>query len=333
LNASIDGIRQALVDALDPLIPQRARCALIDFPAHPNVGDSAIWLGERAYLRSRGVVVAYTCDVKNYSKRHLDRSLGEGTILIHGGGNFGDLYPHHHALRLKVLRDFPNRRVIQLPQTVHFQSNSALEESKRVIGAHTNFLMIARDHNSFDTFAKHFSHPCNLAPDTAFYLGPQDAGRAPSSDFFWLKRLDKESLGSTAPELLSGIPTQDWMLDSRGVRQIEGMLLAAKKRSIPVARIEKRLYDVLARARLRRGYRILRQGRVVITERLHGHILCLLAGIPNVLIDNSYGKNAAFYNTWTSDWPGARFVSTPAEARAEARQLLRQSDRAGTSEG
>ena len=48
--------------------------ALIDFPAHPNVGDSAIWLGERAYLRRRGADVAYTCDIKNYSKSRLARS-------------------------------------------------------------------------------------------------------------------------------------------------------------------------------------------------------------------------------------------------------------------
>ena len=61
---------------------------------------------------------------------------------------------------------------------------------------------------------------------------------------------------------------------------------------------------------------------MVITERLHGHILCLLGGIPNVLIDNSYGKNAAFYSAWTHDWPGTGFVNTPAAAKARAQQLL-----------
>src|SRR5688572_31693526 len=85
LDELMDAIRQALVNVLDPLIPQGARCALIDFPAHPNVGDSAIWLGERAYLRNRGVAMVYTCDVRNYSRRLLDRTVDDGTILIHGG--------------------------------------------------------------------------------------------------------------------------------------------------------------------------------------------------------------------------------------------------------
>jgi exopolysaccharide biosynthesis predicted pyruvyltransferase EpsI len=326
LTDSLGRIRQSLTDVLDPLIPRRSRCALVDFPAHPNVGDSAIWLGERAYLRDRGVVVAYTCDIKNYSKPQLDRLIGDGSILIHGGGNFGDLWPHHHALRLQVIRDFPTRRVIQLPQTVHFQGQRGLEDSKRVIGAHANFQMIARDSASLETFAKHFPHPCYLAPDSALYLGPQDALGPPSSEFFWLKRSDKESLGRTSEELVRGIPTEDWLQDSGGVRRMVKMFSDAKKRSIPVTRIERGLYDVFARARLRRGYRMLRQGRVVITERLHGHILCLLAGIPNVLIDNSYGKNATFYETWTRDVPGTRFVSRPAEARAKAQELLSESE-------
>ena len=332
LNELMDAIRQALVNVLDPLIPKGARCALIDFPAHPNVGDSAIWLGERAYLRDRGVDIVYTCDVGNYSRRQLERTSDDGTILIHGGGNFGDLW-RQHLLRLKVLRDFPGRRVIQLPQSIHFQTSSALEETQRVVGAHTNFLMLARDHASYEFFTKHFSHPCQLAPDSAFYLGPQDTRREPSSDFFWLTRLDKESRGRPSTELLRGIPSLDWMQDTLGVRQIEWMLAAGRKHSSRVKRIEKSFYDVLARARLRRGYRMLRQGRVVITERLHGHILCLLAGIPNVLIDNSYGKNAAFYETWTHDWPRTRFVNTAAEARASASELLADGECVATSAG
>ena len=209
LTTLINNIRQTLVDALDWLIPERARCALIDFPAHPNVGDSAIWLGERADLRQRGVT----------GRLHLRRQellqVPFGTylsakvrFLIHGGGNFGDLWPHHHALRLKVLRDFPRQRIIQLPQWIHFERSSALDESKRVIDAHAHFVMMTRDRQSFEIFTRHFSQPCHLAPDGAFGLGPQEVSGTPSSEFFWLKRLDKESLGSTGPELLNGIPAR-----------------------------------------------------------------------------------------------------------------------------
>ena len=38
---------------------------------------------------------------------------------------------------------------------------------------------------------------------------------------------------------------------------------------------------------------------VVITSRLHGHILSCLVDTPSQIIDNSYGKNLSYYNQWT----------------------------------
>ena len=35
------------------------------------------------------------------------------------------------------------------------------------------------------------------------------------------------------------------------------------------------------------------------SDRLHAHILCLLMGIPHVLLDNTYGKVRSFHETWT----------------------------------
>ncbi|MNP69123.1 putative pyruvyl transferase EpsO [compost metagenome] len=40
--------------------------------------------------------------------------------------------------------------------------------------------------------------------------------------------------------------------------------------------------------------------RSVQTSRLHGHILSCLMDKPNTLLDNSYGKNSSYYQTWTS---------------------------------
>ena len=37
----------------------------------------------------------------------------------------------------------------------------------------------------------------------------------------------------------------------------------------------------------------------VTSSRLHAHILSTLMGIPNTLIDNSYGKNSSYFEAWT----------------------------------
>ena len=59
---------------------------------------------------------------------------------------------------------------------------------------------------------------------------------------------------------------------------------------------------------------MLAAGHTVITDRLHGHILSLLLGIPHVVLDNSYGKVRAFYETWTRDAPIVRWAETAADA-------------------
>jgi len=98
---------------------------------------------------------------------------------------------------------------------------------------------------------------------------------------------------------------------------------AREPRALPIAaRLVAVTYDVQARQRLRLGCGLLARGRVVITDRLHGHILCLLLGIPHVLLDNSYGKVRQFHDTWTAGAPRVRWAESAADAVGLARALL-----------
>jgi pyruvyl transferase EpsO len=63
-------------------------------------------------------------------------------------------------------------------------------------------------------------------------------------------------------------------------------------------------------------------GRVVVTDRLHGHILSLLLGIPHVVLDNSYGKLHQFVAAWTESSPLVHTAQTPDEAANIATTLL-----------
>jgi pyruvyl transferase EpsO len=77
----------------------------------------------------------------------------------------------------------------------------------------------------------------------------------------------------------------------------------------------------VAADRLGRGCATLAEGRVVITDRLHAHILCLLLGIPSVIIDNSYGKLRNFYDTWTRGNELAALADGPEQAVSLAMEL------------
>jgi pyruvyl transferase EpsO len=86
------------------------------------------------------------------------------------------------------------------------------------------------------------------------------------------------------------------------------------------------LFDRVASSKQRRGVALLSAGRVVVTERLHGHLLCLLLGIPHVVLDNDYGKVHAFVRSWTEASPLCRLASSPEDALAQAQALAGEVD-------
>jgi pyruvyl transferase EpsO len=67
--------------------------------------------------------------------------------------------------------------------------------------------------------------------------------------------------------------------------------------------------------------------RFIITDRLHGHILCVILKIPHIFVANAYHKNEAFYNEWTHQIPFCRFVKEPYLIEATVKELLRREDK------
>jgi pyruvyl transferase EpsO len=88
---------------LRPLLAGVRKVALLDYPNFPNVGDSAIWLGQIAWLRSLGLRPVYSADRRLYSEERLRRCVGDGTIIFSGGGNLGDLWEDHQRFREAVV--------------------------------------------------------------------------------------------------------------------------------------------------------------------------------------------------------------------------------------
>jgi pyruvyl transferase EpsO len=62
---------------------------------------------------------------------------------------------------------------------------------------------------------------------------------------------------------------------------------------------------------------------VVVSDRLHGHILCLLLGIPHVALDNRHGKLRAFRDAWTREATLAEWAGSEREALDRALAMAR----------
>ena len=119
--AVIAAVRDELDRVLDPYLRPLGRYTVVGYPRARNIGEYLMWLGTAEHLRRRGIRPVYVCDRTGYARHELAARLrGAGTVLLAGGGNLGDLWPHEQRFREQVLEDFPDTRIVQLPQSMHF---------------------------------------------------------------------------------------------------------------------------------------------------------------------------------------------------------------------
>lgn len=307
-EATIARLQDEITRALAPELDGVRSFALVDFPDHSNVGDSAIYLGELEWLRRRGLTPDYVCSTLTYSAAALRQAVPEGPILIHGGGNFGDIWPHYQALREAVIKAFPERRIVQLPQTIHFNDQASLDHVAATIAAHGGVLLLVRDRSSYELARKAFACEVRLCPDIALTLGPIRRPVEAWHDLVLLLRTDKERANhESMPALPPGAIACDWLDEPKNFRKRRRRrsayrtMLSAPRRTFDRNYQRAEFYRALAAHRVARGLRVLASGRTVISDRLHAHILCLLLGIPHIVFDNNYGKLGSFIDTWTAE--------------------------------
>ena len=312
-------LNKKINDEFGSLIAKNNACALVDFPDQPNVGDSAIWLGALKLLNANNLQIDYACTAETYSETTLRSKLPEGYIFIIGGGNFGTLWPRHQKLREKILALQGNYTVIQLPQSIYFDDESSVKNIRVLIENHKNFTLMVRDTVSQQFADNNFNCKVVLCPDLATLLsGDLPLGTA-TLDVQVLARDDIErsveanKLNHLLKKYL--ISVDDWLHEP-----LTPTLLAAKlmQQSFqhgldPVDVLGNgalSIWNAAARQRLARGCQLLSQGQVVVTDRLHAHIISSLMDIPNIILDNHYGKLSAYYFTWHRELKSTMLASS-----------------------
>lgn len=270
--------------------------AMVDFPDYKNVGDSAIWLGQMAYLSSRfHKEPSYISALPDHSHDRLDQVMPSGPILITGGGTFGDIWPGHQELRESILARWPGRLVVQMPQSIHYKSQSHADRMARAIARHGNFVLLVRDEESKSFAEKHFDCRVHLCPDMAFCIGPVQPLAAARIPVLAMLRADQESAAKHDFPAYLDVPVEDWISESRTPVRIAKALGAARGAiSLDPERIKAAKLNAAALNRFRRGIRQISRGQAIVTDRLHVHICALLLGRPHAVLDNSYGKVRRF---------------------------------------
>lgn len=248
-----------------------------------------------------------------------DKIQYDDIILLQGGGNFGDLWRINQDFRLKVIKSFPNNRIIILPQTIYYNKKSNIEKDAQIINNHNNITICARDKKSFDVIGSYFPNAKKLLlPDMAFYINKSDiiCHYKNKNKNLVLKRNDHESIPDNKFDFIKNntelYEFRDWpTLEKSDSIQLMGTLLlktnnlVRNKLSFITDMYYQNLYKHLM---IKKGVKFILSYNNIYTTRLHVAILCVLLEKKCFFIDNSYGKNFNFYDTWLKDLDGLDFI-------------------------
>lgn len=324
-QASLDKLKNLIYTSLDPLI-QSDYC-LLDIPDHKNIGDNLIWSGELEYLKRLPYKMLYSA---NWIYCQFPKIPAGKTILLHGGGNFGDLWRHHQEFRLKVISQFKQSKIILFPQTVYYKDVEVLKRDAAVFNEHPDLTIGARDSVTYDILKKYFyKNTILLLPDMAFCLDlTKDIRTQPTNKVLLMERTDKELQQKIdlqnllAPEDKGKqLQVRDWPGHNNSnfvesfTNAVDQFDIKVSKRLIKVPFIN-RLIDPRhgmkprnARANyIQSGIDFINKYDSVYTTRLHGYILSVLLNKQVYVMDNSYGKNSSFFNTWMKDFERSSFI-------------------------
>lgn len=318
--------RELLRERYAQLVGPGENYALVDFPDHSNVGDSAIWLGEVSLLREiTGDVPSYVCTHGTYDRAALQKAVPEGPIFFHGGGNIGDIWPSNQAFRERILSDFPDRKIVLLPSSIHFQDSANIDKFNRALAGTKSTFLFVRDRPSLAIAQASIDCPVELTPDSALGLGVIEQPARPVMEVFGLLRTDVEASGRDYTALReAGVEIDDWLvepqIDRRRLRN-RAIFATLLNGSLSGAKAKARQYNLIAQTRVDRGLAQLCQGEAVVSDRLHAHILCTLMGKAHVALDNSYGKVSGYWDNWHREVNNVRFARNVDEIGPALREL------------
>lgn len=294
----ITGLQEKIHYCLAPHISDDP-IAIVDFPDIRNPGDSAIWLGQIDYLTKwHGRTPDHVSRMRKFSDDEFELAAPAGPIFIQGGGTFGDIWIAHQDFRERLMDRFAHRPIVQFPQSVHFQSQKRLDQCARAIDRHGNFTLLVRDQQSLFIAKRHFDCAVHLCPDMAFCVGPLRPAK-PEIPILALLRTDKESAGHAERSDIP-IPVDDWITESEA--EVDDAKSAGAASALSSGRpdqMQLSIFNAAARHRLSRGVRTLSRGAIIVTDRLHAHILSLLLGRPHAILDNGYGKVFGFIDAFS----------------------------------
>ena len=286
----IKQLRNIIFETLAPIIGKKV--ALLGLPGHGNIGDTYISLGEIALLKEIGAKCIYKKLLVDDANK-LPSLPEDCTILMQGGGDFGDIWRGIQEARLTAIRKYKNHRIIIFPQTVFYQNLNNLKQDARLLKDCPDLIICARDKKSYEILSGSFKNKILLVPDMAFFIPVKYLRKFmafPSKQSLYLKRIDKELNNCNCT-------IENISQDIKAFYLRKMFSVSEFFRKLSLFYLQWILYPYIAKT----GVQFLSAYNVITVTRMHAAILAVLLNKPVNLVNNSYGKNKNFYDSWLTD--------------------------------
>lgn len=275
----------------------------VDVPLHANIGDLLIMQGTLAFFKKINVTPRLSAPYFSFR----DEWVRPGdTIVCHGGGNFGDLYPPLQEFRERLAVAKPGNRIIITPQSIHFTSDLALKKSAQLFRTHPDLHLCVRDAVSYD-LAKQFTDKVYLMPDMAHQLFPITANSTIAANgVLQISRVDDEKIDDHNRAQFSARTRTDWPVVVGNHELIISLFRKVSNRlgklrlGFLANTIIMPIWVAYSKMLTNDAIKLFAGHEEIVSDRLHGHILAVLMSKPNTVLDNSYGKNSRYANEWTA---------------------------------
>lgn len=283
------------------------KCIHVDAPYYQNVGDVLIWRGCQHFYKKNNIKCICS---KSYETFNFPKIQADTVICFNGGGNLGDLYPEHIALLKKIIEFYPYNKIIVFPQTIFYHDLTKQDIDFKELLKHGNLYLIARDNKVYSTIKPYFGKYALLAPDMAFYIPQVELGTYPEGlGNLIISREDCESSNNNLS--FNNATVADWPVLTDSIRRttlLNKLLKHISDYKIPIVSTINNLlwnwyaYKFHQHLMISEGISFIKPYNKITTTRLHGCILSILMDKQQIeLVDNSYGKNKDFYNTWLTN--------------------------------
>lgn len=313
------------LNEINKVIPKGSKVYYFDYPVHSNVGDMLIWKGTEKFLKENKIKVVrrLSYHLVNYLINNSKLKIPKDAIILcHGGGNFGDLYNVHQNLRKLLVEKFPEHKIVILPQSIFYNDKQVMVNDFNLFSKHKSLHLYVRDQNSYK-IASGYLKNVYLSQDMAHALYPVISNQKFKYNTLYFIRKDKERTEVDYTQIdIDPAHIFDWdqlysSLDNKIINIFKKAHNSYKIYKYFHVNFLSQLWYLYVGYKINQAIKMFNKYEVIITSRLHGHILACLMDKKNIVLDNSYGKNSGYYNCWTNQAKDAKLFNDYKENMAK----------------